>query len=423
MNLHLKKIKLFHRTSSRPFRLVDIQIKDGLIHKIGKDLRTPKGYDVFEANGAHASLGWTDIGVQHGEPGFEHREDFDSLQLAAANGGFTRVITFPNTHPVVDNKAQIEYINQHNHTAAVGVQPIGAISKNCDGKELAEMYDMHHAGAIAFSDGKKAIQSAGLMLRALQYVKSFDGMIVNIPNDHSISTNGQVNEGIISTTLGIKGIPHLSEELMVHRDIELATYTDSRIHLANISSAGSVDLIRKAKKKGLNITASVPILNLIYDDASLENFDADYKVWPPLRTKKDIKALKKGLMDGTIDAINSNHVPLEDELKKKEFLYASFGATGLETLFSLGLGLLNDDFALKDLIEMLAYRSKRALNLSIVEVEEGSPANLTLFDPKAKWTYKGKQIHSKSKNNPCINKELVGKVLAIVNNNRLVVNT
>lgn len=423
MNVHLKKIKLFQRAAARPFKLVDIIIKDGQITKIQKDLKTPKGYESFEADGAYASLGWTDLGAQTGEPGFEHREDFESLQSAAANGGFTKVITFPNTLPVVDNKAQIEYIHKQNLSTAVQINPIGAISKHCDGKELAELFDMYNAGALAFSDGNSSVQSSGLMLRALQYVKSFNGVIVNVPNDRSISNDGQVNEGVISTSLGLKGISHLSEELMVQRDIELTEYAESRLHIANISSAGSVDLIRKAKKKGLKVSASVPIMNLVFEEEAVKDFNVNYKIWPPLRTKKDIKALKKGLLDGTIDAITSNHVPLEPELKKKEFLYADFGVSGIETLFSLGLRLIDKDFKLPDLIDLLAYKSKEIMNLPIHEPKLGAMANLTIFDPKQKWNYSGAQLKSKSQNSPLYKMDLVGKVIGIVNNNRFIINS
>lgn len=423
MNLHLKKIKLYQRDSGRPFRLVDLLIKDGLIHKIGKDLRTPKGFEKFDGQESYASLGWMDVGIQQGEPGFEYREDFESLQKASAQGGFTSVVAFPNTYPEVDNKAQVEFIKSQNSQAGVQIHPIGAVSKKCEGKELAELYDMHNSGALAFSDGKTAIQSAGLMLRALQYVKGFDGLVINIPNDQSISNGGQVNEGLISLSLGLKGISHLSEEIMAQRDIELAEYTDSKVHLANISSAGTVDLIRKAKRKGIKVTASVPILNLLFHDEQIASFDSSYKVWPPLRTKKDSKALKKGILDGSIDFICSNHVPLEAEQKHKEFLYAGFGAIGLETTFSLCLRLLDKNLKLNDLVELFAYKTREVLNIPILEPKVGEPANLTIFNPKQKWTYQGSSIKSKSKNSPLFGKKLVGKVIAIVNNNRLIVNS
>ena len=423
MDLFLKKIKILPSGESQSFKIVDILIKDGLINKIGKDLRKPKGVEIIDFPNAHASIGWMDIGIFVGEPGFEHREDFNSVKRAAAKGGFTSLASLPNTDPVIDNKAQVEFVKNQNRNTAVIINPLGAISVGCNGQDLAELYDMHACGAVAFTDGQKPVQSSGLMLRALQYAKAFDGLMINASNDRSISSGGQINEGALSISLGLKGIPHLSEELMVQRDIELTEYADSKMHISNISTAGSVELIRKAKKKGIRISASVPIFNLLYEEKEMEDFDANFKVWPPLRTNKDRKALKKGLLDGTIDFISSNHTPLESDMKKKEFPYAAFGAIGLETLFSLGTELLDKDFKLPDLIKLLAYKAREVLSIETPLIKEGEMANLTIFNPSEKWAYGLKEIKSKSKNTPLIDKDLVGKVYAIVNNNSLLINS
>jgi len=422
MDLFLKKIKILPSGESQSFKTVDILIKDGLINKIGKALKKPKGIETLEFPNAHASIGWMDVGIFVGEPGFEQREDFKSVKKAAASGGFTSLASLPNTAPVIDNKGQVEFVKNQNRNGAVNINPLGAISLGCNGQDLAELYDMHACGAIAFTDGLKPVQSSGLMLRALQYVKAFDGLLINASNDRSISNGGQINEGALSISLGLKGIPHLAEELMVQRDIELTEYAESKMHIANISTSGSVELIRKAKKNGIRISASVPIFNLLYEEREVEDFDPNFKVWPPLRTSKDTKALKKGLLDGTIDFISSNHTPLESDMKKKEFPYAAFGAIGLETLFSLGTQLLDKDFKLPHLINLLAYKAREVIGIEIPLIQEGEQANLTIFNPTKEWTYGLKEIRSKSKNTPLIDKALVGKVHAIVNNNSLLIN-
>ncbi len=423
MDLFLKKIKILPSGESQSFKIVDILIQDGHISKIGKDLRKPKGVETLDIPNAHASIGWMDIGIFVGEPGFEHREDFNSVKRAASHGGFTSIASLPNTSPVIDNKGQVEFVRNQNKDSAVDINPIGAISVGCKGQDLAELYDMHSCGAVAFTDGHKPVQSSGLMLRALQYAKAFDGLLINASNDKSISNGGQINEGALSISLGLKGIPYLAEELMVQRDIELTHYAESKMHIANISTAGSVDLIRKAKKQGIRVSTSVPILNLLYEEKEMLDFDPNFKVWPPLRTSKDRKALKKGIIDGTIDFISSNHTPLELDMKKKEFPYAGFGAIGLETIFSLATELLDKDFKLIDLIKLLAYKPRKVLNLDIPTIEVGQKANLTIFNPTEKWLYTLKQIKSKSKNTPLIDKPLVGKVHAIVNNNSLLINS
>ncbi|MEM9823524.1 MAG: dihydroorotase, partial [Bacteroidota bacterium] len=269
---------------------------------------------------------------------------------------------------------------------------------------------------IAFSDGKKSLQNGGVMMRALQYVKAFDGLIMNHPDDHSLSAGAQMHEGRTSTSLGMRGIPAIAEELMLQRDIYLLEYTESRLHVANVSTRGAVDLLRTAKAKGLAITASVAIMNLVASDEALSHFDTHYKVLPPLREKEDIDALLEGLKDGTIDFIASNHMPWEKEAKDLEFPYAKFGAIGMETLYALCNTHLSDQLSHEDLVRLLALRSRDILGLPLPEIAEGADANLTLFHPKQKWIYHEKDIRSRSKNSPFIGQEFLGKVMAIINN-------
>lgn len=285
----------------------DLLIKNGRVAEIKARLSAASGAEVWDVSGACLSLGWLDLGVHTCDPGLEHREDFQTVAKAAMAGGFTALACLPNTEPVLHSKSEVQYVRNSTRDSLVDFYPIGAVSHNCEGKDITEMYDMHHSGAVAFSDGSNAIQNNGLMMRALQYVKAFDGVILNQPHDLSIASNGQVHEGEVSTSLGIKGIPDMAEEMMVQRDLYLAEYTDSRVHIANVSTANSVALIQRAKRKGVKVTASVAVMNLVFDDSTVLDFDPNYKVLPPLRRKSDISALKKGLKNGTIDIVASNH--------------------------------------------------------------------------------------------------------------------
>lgn len=417
MKLLIKKTTVVDPHSSHNGKIVDILIRDGIIKAIRPAI-TEKDAKVLQAEGSCVSIGWMDIGVQTGDPGYEYREDLTTVAAAAAAGGYTAIACQPNTIPVVDSKSGVLYVKNETRGLLTDFFSIGAISRACEGKDITEMLDMHASGAIAFSDGKNAIQDSGLMLRALQYVKAFEGIVINQPHDSAIASGGQMNEGLTSTTLGMVGIPHLAEELMVQRDIYLAEYTTSRVHIANISTAASVELIRKAKAKDLQVSASVAAINLAFDDGSLSSFDVNFKVLPPLRSREDIDALKAGLKDGTIDMITSNHVPLEEEAKKLEFPFAEFGAIGLETTYALCNAHLNGLLSTNEMVEKLAINPRKLLKLGLPHIESGQEANLTLFDPAKKWTLREEDIRSKSKNTPLIGMELKGRVLAVFNKHK-----
>jgi dihydroorotase len=391
---------------------MDVLIKDGVIQKLSPEL-SDEADEVIDAKGACLSPGWLDVGAQTGDPGLEHREDLTHVAAAAAAGGYTGLATFPNTQPSVHSKSEVRYILQQTRHELVEFFPIGAVSQNCAGKEITEMLDMRAAGAVAFSDGKLPVEHSGLMLRALLYARAFDGVILNHPHDTHIIPDGQMHEGSISTQLGLKGIPVLSETLMVQRDIDLLDYSGSRLHLYNISSAGSVAIIRAAKENGLALTCSVPAINLLYTDEDLQGFDSNLKVLPPLRTLNDREALIAGLQDGTIDFITSSHTPLEIEAKELEFPYAKFGAIGLETAFAVARTALQDDLSLEQLVDKLAVQPRRILGIEVPKIDEKQPANLTLFDPDKRWTPGWKDFRSKSKNTPFIGRELQGKALAV----------
>lgn len=417
MRCLIKRVTVLDPASSLHRKTVDLFLEDGILRAVNPD-PLPQADLVIEEEGLMISPGWVDAGAYTGDPGMEHREDQHSLREAAAAGGYTQVAVWPNTQPALESKSDILYIRNQNRGHAVALLPIGALSHDCKGETLTEMIDMHSAGAIAFSDGLSPLQDGGLLLRALQYVQFFDGLILNHPLDWQVAAGGQMNEGVMSTSLGLRGLPRLAEELGVHRDLEILAYTRSRLHLHGISSAGSVEKIRLAKKSGLRITASVPVMNLVFTDQALGQFDSNYKVLPPLREEPDRQALIQGLKDGTIDFIYSNHVPLDPEAKELEFPYADFGAIGLETAFALCRTYLRDELPLDKLVEWLAIHPRRVLGLPAIKVEEGEAVDFTLFHPDGEWRYEKKQFRSKSHNTPLAEKTFKGKAFGILRGER-----
>jgi len=413
MKILLKKIKIVDSKSAFHLQQKDVLINDGVITEIGDNLNVADA-KVFEHKNASVSPGWVDMNCHIFEPGLEYREDIKSGLAAASNGGFTAVCMMPNTFPAIDTKGQIDYLNNASPKHIASILPIGAVSKDIEGKDLAEIYDMYDAGAVAFSDGYKSIQNSGLLERALLYVKKFDGVVFNHPNDKQISHGGQMNEGIMSTQLGMPSAPKLAEELMIARDIYLLEDTNSRLHFSCISTAKSVELIKQAKAKGLKVTTSVNAYNLLLDDSCLHDFDTNYKLNPHLRNKEDIDALLNGLKDGTIDAISSGHKPLHIDEKKVEFDNAEFGMSALDTAFSVARMATQDVLSEEALVEkfLFAYNLLR-VERPVVELDEA--AVLTIYDFDAEKTYSLCEIHSKSKNTPFIDFPLKGKVIGVVN--------
>jgi dihydroorotase len=414
MKLLLKNAKVFQPNTTWNGKRVDIKVRNGKIETIGRNL-DDTGYRIIKSKNLCVSPGWFDFGVQANDPGFEHREDLGSLSAAAAHGGFTAVAPYPNTNPVADSKAAIQYTVNKSKDSIVDFLPIGAVTADCKGMEITEMYDMRDAGALAFSDGNTSIQHSGVLLRALQYVKAFDGVILNKPLDHSLAGKGQMHEGETSTLLGMKGIPDIGETIQVQRDLSVLDYADSRLHFAHLSARDSIHLVKKARKQGLQVTASIPVLNLLYLDKDLEEFNTHLKVMPPLRGKKDQKALIKGLKEGTIDCICSNHTPLELEQKDLEFPYAGFGASTIEYTFSIAWSTLQEEVDLASLVEKFVSNSRKIFNLPVPVIEEGAMANITLFDPDLTDIPDAGSSLSKSSNCPVFGKELQGKVLGIIN--------
>ena len=418
MNLLIKQATVIDSTSPHNGRVVDILIEKGVITQIKKSIVPEKGIKTIEAEGLHVSAGWLDMQVNFCDPGYEHKETLSNGLKSAAKGGFTSVCLMSGTNPPLHNKAQIEYVANRAKDNLVDVLPIGTLSHNQEGKDLSEMYDMKISGAVAFSDYKKSTKDAGLILRALQYSQNINSFIITHCDDKTISHDGLVNEGVTSTKLGLKGIPALAEEIMLQRNIQILEYTGGKMHIPTISTKGSVELIKKAKAKKLNITCGVAAYNLLLDDSELEGFDTNYKVNPPLRTKDDIDALKKGIADGTIDVIVSDHAPQDIESKDLEFDHADNGMVGLESCFGVLNTALGSKLSLEIIIDTLTKNPRSILGLDTVSVKEGAEANLTLFNPTKKYVFGKSHIVAANKNSGIIGKELKGVVIAVVNNNQ-----
>ncbi|MEJ7691815.1 dihydroorotase [Daejeonella sp.] len=413
-NLLIQSATILDPQSKHHGKVADILVVDGKISEIGKSIKSSaKNTLTINAKGQYLSAGFFDLNVNFGDPGLETKEDLSTGTASAAAGGFTGIALMPNTQPPIHSKAEVAYLVNRSKNSLVDIYPLGCISHNCEGKELAEMFDMQQTGAIGFTDGKKPVSNAGLMSRALLYTKSFNGLIISYAEDQDIAGKAKMNEGVMSTYLGMKGNPSLAEELMISRDLYLAEYNDARIHFSTISTANSVDLIRKAKKTGVQVTCEVAVHALVLTEDLLEGFDSNYKVKPPLRTKADQKALIAGLKDGTIDAIVSQHTPHEIEFKDVEFEIASYGITGLQTALPLAL---KAGLSPEQIVEKMAINPRKVLGLSNPVLEAGKSANFILFDPSEEWTYDEETNYSKSENSPFFGEKLKGKIKLVYNN-------
>lgn len=421
MNILIKSARIVDPGSKHHGKTLDLLIENGIITTIAPVIQAEKNVKIIEHKNMHASVGWMDMQVNFCDPGFEYKEDLTSGMHAAAAGGFTDVAIVPSTNPPLHSKSQILYVKNHTRDNIVSVHPLGTLSHKQEGTDLSEMYDMKIAGAVAFSDDKKPVTNAGLLTRALLYIQNFDGTILTHCNEKTISTEGKMNEGLTSTRLGLEGMPALAEELMVMRNIFIAEYTNAPLHILTVSTKKSAELIREAKAKGLKITASVTAYNLSLDETMLDGFDSNYKLDPPLRSKSDIEALHQALTDGTIDVITSDHRPQDIDSKEVEFAHAANGMIGLETAFAL-VNTYKGKIKLETLIMALTQAPRAVLKLKQPVIAEGEKACITLFDPAADWIYEEKNIQSKSKNTPFINKVFKGKVIGILHKKQLALN-
>jgi dihydroorotase len=416
MKLIIRAAKIIDSKSPYHNQVVDVQINDAIIEKIGVNLPNLEHYEVVQRENLHLSEGWFDSSVSFGEPGFEDRETVANGLQVAAKSGFTAVALQPNALPIIDNQSQIYFVKNKANGFATELFPIGALTKESEGKDLAELFDMKNAGAIAFGDYNKNIDNANLLKIGLQYTQDFDGLVIAYAQDTAIKGNGVVNEGIVSTRLGLKGIPNLAEELQIARNLFLLEYTGGKLHLPTLSTAKSVELVKEAKAKGLQVTCSVAVHHLVLTDEKLDSFDTRYKVTPPLRTDADRKALLAGVLDNTIDLITSDHNPMDIEHKKMEFDTAKNGTIGLESAFGALLNVL----PLDKTIEKLTL-GKSIFGIKNNPIIEGGTANLTLFNPEEKWLFTKEAIGSKSKNSAFLNETMTGKVYGIYNQGKLII--
>ncbi|MCK5814840.1 MAG: dihydroorotase [Flavobacteriaceae bacterium] len=418
MNLLIKSATIVDTSSPHNGKKRDVLIENGIISKIAATIKTKKGLKEISLDNLHISSGWFDTSVCLGEPGYEERETIDNGLKTAAKSGFTAIAVNPNTNPKIDNKAAVEFLINKANSSAVELLPIGNLTKNAEGIEMAELFDMKNSGAIAFGDYNKPIKDANLMKVVLLYAQNFDGLVLNFPQDNSIARDGLANEGENSTLLGLKGIPALAEELQISRDLFLLEYTGGKLHIPTISTSKSVKLIAEAKKKGLDVTCSVSAHHLTLTDKELHGFNGNVKVNPPLRTSKDVKDLLKGVLNGTIDIITSDHNPIDIEHKKVEFNNVKSGTIGLESLF----GALVDKLDLNVLIESITTNPRNRFGLKSTSLQEGEKANITFFNPNTTYNFTEKNIHSTSKNSIFLGKEMNGEAYGIFANNKLILN-
>lgn len=420
MKILLQQVKIADPNSPYNGTIKDILIVDGIIKSIGNNLSDGPA-TIFKGDNTVVSPGWIDIFSHACDPGYEQRETLESCAEAAITGGFTQVFVLPDTNPVIDNKVQVEYINQKSNNLKIKVHALGCITKKKEGKELAEMYDMHQSGAVAFSDGLQPLQYAGLLLKGLQYVKTFNGVIIQIPQDKTISNSGLINEGLVSTQLGLPGIPSIAEELIIARDIELADYTKSALHFTGVSTAKSVELIKAAKNNGIKITCSVTPYHLFFCDEDLQSYDTNLKVNPPLRNRENMMALRKAVLDGDIDCIASHHIPQNWDDKVCEFEYAKFGMIGLQTAYA-AIRTLLPELSDEQIAKLFSLNARKIFCLNDATIKEDNVAELTLFNNKQS-VLKKENIKSKSQNSAFININLHGYAEGIVSKGNLILNT
>ncbi len=394
----------------------DILVDGSEISAVANAIDTPAD-QVIEAQGLLVSPGWVDIFCHSADPGFEHRETLATAAAAAAAGGFTHIFALPDNKPVTDNKSQVEYIRLGSRDLPASILPIGAVTRKMEGTALAEMYDMRNSGAVAFADGLSPVQSPGLLLKALQYVKAFDGVIIQLPVDKSIAGSGLIHEGIISTRLGLPGIPALGEELMIKRDIDLLRYTGSKLHITGVSTEKGLQLIQAAKAEGLQITCSVTPNHLFFCDEDLQDYDTNLKLNPPLRSRADMMALRKAVVNGDVDCISSHHLPQDWDHKTCEFEYAAPGMIGLQTVFPV-LQTLLPELDTAALVALLSTNARNIFGLTATHIQQGQVADLTLFSRTGNTVLTKATIRSRSANTAFMDRVLTGQVLGTLHKGR-----
>ena len=418
MSLLLNSVTVSDSTSKYFNSKVNILIDSkGYIKKISKNKISDKVKKVVDLEGLYISESWFDFNANFCDPGYEYKENLKSGVNVAINSGFLDVLITPNTNPIIQTKADVSYIQEKSLNNFCKIHPSAAISKNFNGKDLNDIIDLHNSGVKAFTNSYSFKESSEMIMNSLLYLNQIDSLLLTKPKDRSFS-DGVVNNGYYSNTVGLKGIPRISESIAVERDLSILEYVGGKIHFSGISTKESVSIIRDAKTKKLNVTCDVPIHNLILDDSNVVSFDPNYKVDPPLRTKDDIDALIEGINDGTIDIIASHHEPQDIDTKKCEFEKANFGVISLQTFFS-NIVQLSGRIPLENLIKTFSTNPKKILGVETYSVDVGSKASFTVFDPDGSWDYNENSNLSKSINSPWLNWSLKGKVKAVIKDNRI----
>lgn len=417
MNIIIKNARIINPFGAYNQQIKSIKISNGIINEIADDIAVSDNDLLVDIPNLHISYGWIDSSVSFGEPGYEERETIAHGLEVAAKSGFTHICLNPNTDPVIDNQAGVNLVLSKASGQASTLLPIGALTKNSEGIDMAEMFDMKNAGAVAFGDYKKSMENANLLKISLQYTQNFNARVIAYASDKNIKGKGVVNEGVVSTRLGLKGIPDLAEEIVVARNLYLLEYTGGKMHIPTISTQKSIELIKAAKAKGLDVTCSVAVHHLVLTDEQLDNFDTRYKVAPPLKDETTRQALINAVLDDTIDCITTDHQPWDIEHKKLEFDLAKEGTIGLESAFGALQNVLPLDVIIKKLLG--AYTIFTDI---IPEITVDRTANLTLFNPDTAYTFTVDNILSKSKNSAFLRQQMKGKVSGIINNNKLIIN-
>ena len=409
MSILIRSITIIQPGHNLHSKKRDIRIEKGKITEIAVKIEGSTSKE-FDGKGKFILPGLFDLSTQLCDPGMEYKENIESGLNAAADGGFTGICIQPSADPAVDSKADVEYLLGRAKGSIVEVYPLGAISKGRKGEELAELLDMFKSGAVAFTDDLRPVDNPALFKLALLYARDFGGKIMSFPFDAQLAHQGVMNEGVVSAVSGLKGIPNISEEIMVQRDLFLAEYTNAPIHFSRISTAGSVELIKEAKKKGLAVSCDVALCNLTWDDSALAEFDSNFKVLPPLRSATDKKALLKGVKNGVIDAVVSDHRPEDVENKVVEFDHARFGMLGLQTFASDALNCMDLD----QMYTSCVKNPREILGLDVPLIEEVEKANLTIIDPELEWSFDSKSNLSLSTNSPHFNQTLKGRCVGLI---------
>ena len=416
MSIILKSAKVINAESKYNGTKQDILISEGKIVKIAKSI-IDKNATIINIKNLHVSNGWFDSSVSFGEPGLEERETIENGSDVASKSGFTGILLNSNTKPVADNQTDISFIKLKSKNSICNIYPLGALTISSESIEMAELFDMKNSGAVGFYDYKKPILNSNLLKTSLLYSQSFDSVVMSFPMDQSIAKKGIINEGMISVSYGVKGIPNFSEEIQINRDLHILEYTGGKLHIPTISTKKSLDLIKKAKSKGLNVSCSVAIHNLIFNEEKLKDFDTRFKVLPPLRSEKDRLALIKGVKNGEIDLVTSDHCPIDIENKKTDIYNAKFGTIGLESFF----GALNSLFTTEETIEILT-KGREIFNIETIQFKEGSTANLSLFTVDDEYEFSKENILSKSKNSAFLGFKMKGRPIGIINSNKTCIN-